>query len=230
MKILGIIPARGGSKGVPGKNKKLLAGKPLVGYSIEEGLNCKHLDHLIVSTEDPEIAQISRDYGLEVPFMRPMNLASDSASSIDLVIHALAFFESQQMHYDAICLLQPTVPFREAALIDAAIKKFKSEDTDSLISVREVPHQFNPYWVFEKEDTNLLSGSKKDVPLISRRQELPAAFYRDGSIYLTKTEIIKSQRSFLGERINYIISDNTDYVNIDTMEDWDKAVDLTKNK
>lgn len=230
MRILGIIPARGGSKGVPEKNKKLLAGKPLVVYSIEQGLKSNYLDNLIVSTDDPEIAEISIKAGVEVPFMRPENLAKDHSSSIDLVLHALEFFESQNIFFDAVCLLQPTVPFRKSEFIDAAIEQFKSKNTDCLISVREIPHQFNPYWVFEKKDNDLLISSKNDFPIIKRRQELPSAFYRDGSIYLTKTEVVKRDNSFFGKEIGFIISDNQNHINIDTLDDWEQAVCITKKK
>ncbi|HEA29132.1 MAG TPA: acylneuraminate cytidylyltransferase family protein [Leeuwenhoekiella sp.] len=223
MRILGIIPARGGSKGVPGKNKKLLGGKPLIVYSIEEGLKSNDLDRLIVSTNDPEIAEISKKAGAKVPFMRPEKLAQDDSSSIDFVIHALDFFEAKNIFFDAVCLLQPTVPFRKAEFIDAAIQQFESKDTDCLISVRVVPHQFNPYWVFEKKNDNLLERSKNGASIIKRRQELPEAFYRDGSIYLTKAKVIKADKSLFGKKIDYIVSNDSEHVNIDTLDDWKKA-------
>ena len=224
MKILGLIPARGGSKGIPGKNIKKLAGKELIRYTIEAGLACSLLDELVVSTEDPLIAQISKNAGAKVPFLRPVALAADQAPTIDTVLHALDFFASQEVHFDAVCLLQPTTPFRSTANIEQAINQFISSDADSLISVREVPHQFNPHWVFEAQDpSGYLSLATGEKQIISRRQELPKAFYRDGAIYITSTEVLLNQQSFYGQRLAYCQLDPSPNINLDTMDDWCQA-------
>lgn len=224
MTILGLIPARGGSKGVPRKNIKLLNGKPLIAYTIEAGLQCSEIQELIVSTDSEEIAELSRKSGAGVPFMRPAALATDKSPSIDTVIHAVEFYTSKGQHFDAVCLLQPTCPFRTTEDITSAIATFKNKEADSLISVREVPHEFNPHWTFEVEEkTGFLKIATGEKQIIPRRQELPKAFHRDGSIYIVKTEVLLSQRSLYGENIAYHLSVNPVHINIDTQEDWIRA-------
>lgn len=222
MKLLAIITARGGSKGVPGKNSKLLGGKPLISYSIDQAMASNSFAKIIVSTDDETIAQIGLDYGAEVPFLRPLELSNDTAASIDVVQHAIEFLESQNKFFDAVCLLQPTSPFREKGLIHNAVTKFKNTDLDSLVSVLPVPHEYNPHWVFESDENDNLNIATGEKEIITRRQELPQAFFRDGAIYLTKTEYIK-KGTFYGDKLGYIESNPNLYVNIDTMEDWKKA-------
>ena len=227
MKILGLIPARGGSKGVPNKNIKLLGGKPLINYTIEAGLACAEITKLVVSTDSPEIVKISKAAGAEVPFLRPAELATDTSPSIDTVIHAVEFFRKEGNQFDAVCLLQPTSPFRTAEEVQKAISTFIEKDADSLISVRKVPHQFNPHWIFEPNaDNGFLKIATGESEIITRRQELPPAYYRDGSIYLVKTEVLLKKRSLYGERIAFSLSENEAFVNIDTIEDWETAEKL----
>ncbi|MFK8006485.1 MAG: acylneuraminate cytidylyltransferase family protein [Saprospiraceae bacterium] len=221
MRILGLIPARGGSKGVPFKNKKLLHGKELIRYSIETGLNCPLIDDVIVSTENVDIAKIAKNAGAKIPFLRPEELATDDSPSIDTIIHALEFLDKSGDHFDAICLLQPTVPFRNFDDVTEAILKFKESDADSLISVREVPHIYNPHWIYEEnKETGFLKRTISSEKMISRRQDLPKAFHRDGSIYLTKVDVILSNKSLYGEKITYHEMVNSPNINIDTKKDW----------
>lgn len=222
MKILAVIPARRASKGVPGKNIKLLGEKPLLSYSIEQAIASNSFEKIIVSTDDEAIAQIAIDYGAEVPFIRPSDLANDTASSILVVQHAVDFLASKNEFFDAICLLQPTSPFREKGFINKAIEQFLSTNADALVSVLPVPHEFNPHWVFESNNEGMLKIATGEKEIIKRRQELPKAFFRDGAIYLTKTELIK-KGSFYGDKLSYLESNPNLYVNIDTMEDWEKA-------
>tara|TARA_R100000935_G_scaffold29158_1_gene49465 strand:- start:339 stop:1037 length:699 start_codon:yes stop_codon:yes gene_type:complete len=228
MKILGIIPARGGSKGVPKKNIKLLGGKPLLEYTAKAALASKLLSRVILSSDDSEIIEVAKNIGLEVPFIRPENLSQDDTSSLSVIKHALEFFETKNEYFDAICLLQVTSPFREENLIDNSIQKFESKDLDSLISVREVPTDFNPHWVFETDSKDHLKIATGDEKIISRRQELPKAFHRDGAIYITRTEVVLKQNSLYGSSIGYIESKNDRYVNIDTPEDWCVAEEIIK--
>lgn len=230
MKILGLIPARGGSKGVPGKNQKILGGKPLIVYTIDAALESAIIDTLIVSTDDKAIATISKDAGAEVPFLRPDELATDKSPSIDTVMHALYFYEEQNIYFDAVCLLQPTNPLRRSKDIIEAITKFKISGADSLISVREVPHTYNPHWVFElDEESTYLKIATGEKNIIPRRQELPKAYHRDGSIYITKTEVLKQTNSLYGEKIAWHISTNQHHVNIDNLDDWNTAEKLLQN-
>lgn len=225
MKFLAVIPARGGSKGVPKKNIKLLGKKPLIEYTINDAKNSKLLTEIVVSTDDQEIAIEAEIAGCKPPFIRPDEFAQDTSTSLELVQHAIAFFESQNIFFDAVCLLQPTNPFRGKGFIDEAIQKFISSKSDSLISVLPIPHEFNPHWAFEEDETGLLQIATGEKNIITRRQELPKTFFRDGSVYITKTAVVKNG-SLYGESIAYIENNPQFHVNIDTMEDWEKAEKL----
>lgn len=224
MRILGLIPARGGSKGIPGKNSKLLAGKPLMTYTIEAAQNASSLAGVIFSSEDESLIEIAKGAGVEVPFRRPEHLATDEASSLSVVQHALDFLEGRGEHFDAVCLLQVTTPMRTARQIDQAVERFVIGGSDALVSVIPVPHQFNPHWVLTQKGSNELEwamGSK----VIGRRQDLPKAFIRDGSIYITRTEVIK-EGSLYGESLTYFEMDPNRHVNIDDDSDWLRATQL----
>ncbi|SDS01213.1 acylneuraminate cytidylyltransferase family protein [Gramella sp. MAR_2010_147] len=229
MKILGVIPARGGSKGILGKNIKLLGGKPLLGYTIDSVVESKLLTKCILSSDSEEIIKAGKRLGVEIPFIRPAEFAKDETPSIEVIKHALEFFAASNEYFDTVCLLQPTTPFRRDGLIDDAIKKFDSGSYDSLVSVRKVPHQYNPHWVFEEKKGKLeIATGEKEI--ISRRQELPKAYHRDGAIYLTKTEVILNSNSLLGNKIGFIDTTDEDYVNLDSMEDWKKAEEILKKR
>lgn len=223
MRILGIIPARAGSKSIKSKNIKLLGGKPLIGYTIESALRSEYLTDILVSTDGQEIAEVAKSYNIKVPFLRPEYLSSDQAKSIDVVIHALEFMEKAGEKYDAVCLLQPTSPFRPEKMIDGAINEYRKLKADSLISVIDVPHHFNPHWVFEEANDGLLQIATGEKEIITRRQELPKAFVRDGCIYITQREIILNRKSFFGDRLIKYSNDSDIHINIDTMDDWQKA-------
>lgn len=222
MKILAIIPARGGSKGVPRKNIKLLGNKSLLAYTFCSAKESRFLSKIILSSEDAEIINVAQSIGLDVPFERPSNLAQDNSSSIEVVQHAIDFFESKGEKFDAVCLLQVTSPFRENGFIDKAIQTFIDANVDALVSVLKVPHEFNPHWTFEANSDGLLSIATGEKEIIKRRQELPNAYFRDGSVYITKVDTIK-KGSFFGESLAFIESNPDYYINIDTIDDWEKA-------
>lgn len=228
MKILAIIPARGGSKGVPMKNIKLLGEKPLLAYTATAAQQSKLLFKTIISTDNHAIAAVAKSLDLEVPFMRSDHLAQDSTPTIDVVINVLKWYLNQNINFDAVCLLQPTTPFRADGFIDLAIQKFMDSGADSLVSVLPVPHEYNPHWCFEIDKNNNLNIATGEQKIISRRQDLPTAYHRDGSIYLTKTETILNKNSLYGDSIAYIFSPQEKYVNIDTKVDWGKAEMLLK--
>lgn len=229
MKVLAIIPARGGSKGVPGKNIKNLGNKPLLAYTIDAANQSKLLTKVILSTDDNNIIACAKNYNVEIPFVRPEHLATDTAKSIDVAQHAIEFLEKKGQYFDAVCLLQVTSPFRESGMIDKAIKKFKDTGADALISVLPVPHEYNPHWTFKESENGLLKIATGESEIISRRQELPMAYHRDGSIYITKTEYIK-KGTFYGESLTYIESNPNFHVNIDTLQDWEKAEKMINKK
>lgn len=222
MRILGLIPARGGSKGVPKKNIKLLGDKPLIEYTINSAKVSKHLSQIVVSTDQEEIAVVAGISGYKPPFIRPEALAQDASTSLEVVQHAIAFYESNAIFFDAVCLLQPTTPFREHGFIDRAIEKFISSNADCLVTVLPIPNEYNPHWAFEECDNGLLKIATGEDEIITRRQELPKAFFRDGSIYITKTDVIK-KGSLYGKSIAYLESNPQFHVNIDTMKDWETA-------
>ena len=232
MKILGIIPARGGSKGVPGKNIKMLGGKPLIWYSFEMAKNTNLFSDIILSTEDEEIANVGRSLGISIPFLRPKELAADHTKSIDVVLHCVNEQLKYGFNYDIVILLQPTSPFRDPLLIENAIKIYEQRNADSLVSVRKVPSHFNPHWLFESDKNNVLKISTGEKEIISRRQELPDAYYRDGQLYITSIEVLMQKQTFLGDKLTYIVNDSEgSAINIDTMYDWSKAEEyILKNK
>lgn len=224
MKLLALIPARGGSKGVPGKNMRLLGGRPLIWYSYEAARLSKVFSEIVLSTDDPAIAKVGEGIGCMVPYIRPEELATDNARSIDVVNHALSFLETVGLFYDAVVLLQPTSPFRRLNLINEAIQTMIKNNADSIVSVRKVPHQYNPHWVFEELSDQILRIATGELQLISRRQDLPNAYYRDGQIYITKTEILNKKKSFIGDKLTFILNEYAGAaINIDAEADWQEA-------
>lgn len=228
MKILAIIPARGGSKGVPGKNIKMLGGKLLLSYTAEIALQSKYLTVVMLSSEDDQIIKVAKSLGVQVPFVRPAALAQDETPTIEVIIHALQWYENQAIFFDAVCLLQLTSPFRTVDFLDKAIEKFMESACDSLVSVQQVPDEYNPHWTFEVNQEGNLTIATGDDKIISRRQGLPKAYHRDGSIYLTKTEVLLNQNSLYGKSTAFIESSPEFYVNIDTASDWEQAEQMVK--
>ena len=188
------------------------------------------LSRTIVSTDDCDIKSICSKYGMDIPFKRPKSLAKDDSPTFDVIEHSLQYMESVGENYGAVCLLQPTCPIREPGLIDKAISKFYNSNADSLISVKKVPHSYNPHWVFEENKDGFLKIVTDEIDIISRRQSLPDAFIRDGAIYLTKTEVIKKQKSLYGKKVAYLLNSNEEIYNIDTMEDWKKVEHYIRSK
>lgn len=224
MRILGVIPARGGSKGVPGKNIKMLGGKPLIWYSFEMAKKTNLFSDIILSTEDDEIANVGRSLGISIPSLRPKELAADHTKSIDVVLYCINEQLKYGFNYDIVILLQPTSPFRDSFLIENALKIYEERNADSLVSVRKVPSHFNPHWLFESDENNMLRISTGENEIISRRQELPDAFYRDGQLYITSVEVLMQKQSFLGDKLTYIVNESEgSAINIDTMDDWYQA-------
>ena len=211
MKILGIIPARGGSKGIPRKNIKLLNGKPLIAYTIEAAL-ASNLDRVIVSTDCKEIAGISKEYGAEV-IIRSFNLAEDTTPTLPVLQHVVSKLE---VEFDAVMTLQPTSPLRTSKHINEAIELFESDkEVDSLVSVVEVPHNYMPEKLMSF-DGKYLTGNRE----VKRRQEISTMYARNGAaIYITKTEKL-GEYIFGGKILPYFMSKINSF-DIDDMEDWE---------
>lgn len=223
MKILGLIPARGGSKGIPRKNIKLLGGLPLLAWTAKSAKDSIQLCKTIISTDDEKIAQVAASYDIEVPFLRPGYLAKDDTPTLPVILHALEFFQKRGEEFDAVCLLQTTSPLRGKGFIDLAIDKFISGNADALISVRIVPHEFNPHWVFEPDENDNLSIATGERQLITQRQLLPPAYIRDGAIYITKVSVLKNQKSLYGNKLAFILNNDDYHINLDTIRDWEIA-------
>lgn len=228
MRILGIIPARSGSKGIPGKNIKLLSGVPLIGYVARDAQESKFLDRVIVSTDSEEIGTVAQQFGIEFPFLRPKEISGDKSPSTEFIKHALITLKDRGEYYDAVCLLQPTSPFKPVGFIDACLAKFIKDQLDSLISVLEVPHEYNPHWVFEESQSGDLKISTGDAQLISRRQDLPKAYFRDGSVYVFKSDLVLENNILVGGKLGYLLSDERYYCNLDTIKDWELATEKVK--
>ncbi len=218
MKVLGIIPARGGSKGVPRKNIRELAGKPLLGYTADAALGAKTLTRVIVSTDDEEIRDVAISLGLDVPFLRPDALAQDDTPTLPVIQHVLRTLEG----YDAMCLLQPTDPLRRAEDIDACVSLLINSDADAVVSMLPVPAHHNPHWVYFQNQDGSLELATGGVDPIPRRQLLPPAFHRSGSVYVTRSEAVLAG-SLYGNKVIGHPMDPARTVNIDTWEDWAEA-------
>jgi CMP-N,N'-diacetyllegionaminic acid synthase len=229
-RILAIIPARGGSKGVPRKNVKILNGKPLIEYIIQTALGCQSISKVMVSTDDIEIAEISEKAGALVPELRPRHLADDKSPTIDTISYIIDFFKKRGEQYDSIILLQPTSPFTSKEDIEISIEKYRKNDCDSLVSVYEVPTHFNPYWVFKESKEDILDLIIPQEIIISRRQDLPKTFIRSGNIYIAKTKLIAKYNTFYGKKLGFYQIDESKNVNIDTLDDWQEAERLLKKE
>ncbi|MFX0091012.1 MAG: cytidylyltransferase domain-containing protein [Candidatus Hodarchaeota archaeon] len=229
-KILGVITARGGSKSIPKKNIVPLLGKPLIAYTIVPALKSKYLTKVLVSSDDPEIIEVSKRYGAEVPFIRPAELATDTALSIDVVIHATALMEEQDnIKYDYIFILQPTTPLRTTADIDGAIEKIIDTGADSVIGVVEVQGR-HPARMVKIKDDRLVSYTEEEPPEGMPRQQLPRVYSRSGSVYVTKRDLIMNQRTFKGKYSRPWIIPNERDVDIDEAIDLAVAEVLMRDK
>jgi CMP-N-acetylneuraminic acid synthetase len=228
MNVLGIITGRGGSKGIPRKNIRLLAGKPLLQYTADAALSAKRLSKVILTTDDAEIAETGRRCGVDVPFLRPPELALDSTPTLPVLQHAVRSLEQTGERYEAVCLLQPTNPFRRAEDIDACIDLFEQNGCDCVISVLRVPEKYNPHWVYLKDLEGRLRLSTGEPAPIPRRQLLPEAFHREGSIYVTRRDTLMQGNSLFGSKVAGYLMDPARSVNIDTMDDWAQAEEFLR--
>jgi len=222
--VLGVIPARGGSKSIRQKNLASLGGKPLIEYTISHAFSAATLDEVIVSTDSEEIASVARKLGASIPFIRPAHLATDTAPSIDVVLHALHFMEQlRNRRFRAVALLQPTTPFRPQGLIDDAILRLMKSDLDSVVSVVDVGAH-HPYRMYELDDASVLSPVMKEVnnPMLVR-QLLPKIYIRSGDVYVTRRECLVQQHSLLGERSSGLVIPSDIAVNIDSERDLEFA-------
>ncbi len=222
MKILTIIPARGGSQGVKDKNIIDVCGKPLIAYSIEQANMLKEaglVDTVIVSTDSKKIANVSKDYGAEVPFLRPDELSSNTAKSIDFYLHALDFYASQNIYFDAVLLLQPTSPQRNFNILKDSINIFTSGKADSLLSVYREEYINDLVMYRGDEKSKCLTPVNINHNKGVRRQNHGSIFVRNGSIYLTNTSYILDKKMIICDNPLFVEMKKSDSINIDTYED-----------
>ena len=218
MRVLGIIPARGGSKGVPGKNIKELAGKPLLAYTIDAALQ-SGLTRTILSTDSESIAEVGKSLGVEVPFLRPAELANDLAKAIPVLQHALSVVEAQEgVTYDAVMMLQPTTPFRSATDIDESLSILSESGADSVISVVDV-EATHPARMKYLEGDRLIDPPFCEAYENQPRQELKPMYIRNGAIYLTKRTVLMNG-SLKGNDCRAQVQKKEVSVNIDTEHDF----------
>jgi CMP-N-acetylneuraminic acid synthetase len=224
-KILAVIPARGGSKGLPGKNIKPLLGKPLIAWTIEQAKVSNYLDRVIVSTDDETIADIARQWDGDVPFLRPKELAGDASPIADTILHLLDRLEQDHEIYDYIALLEPTSPLRKPDDIDNALGLLaENEDADSLVSVGEV-HMEHPM-IVKRISEGLVIPYMPNIEQIYQRQQADKAYFPYGVVYVSKVCVFRKEQTFYTKKTipyfierwqNYEIDDIYDFMCVETI-------------
>ena len=218
MRILALITARGGSKRLPGKNIRVLGGKPLIVWSIDVAKDISEICDILVSTDDPVIAAISKEAGAYVPWLRSAELATDTATSVDVALHALDWYEEEKGSVDGLLLLQPTSPLRTKATIQRGIDLFSNHGYQTVLGV--TPAHVHPMWTL-KMNGDYLVPFMVDHGCGSRSQDLPLAYVVNGCLYLISPEELRMYRSFLGPKtIPLTIESPMETVDIDTEWDW----------
>lgn len=226
MRTLVIIPARGGSKGIPRKNIKQFDGKPLIYYTIDCARAICSDEDICVSTDDAEIISVVEKYGLKVPFVRPAELATDTAGTYEVLIHALDYYEKKGIHYDVVVLLQNTSPFRTPQQVKEALGLYR-DDVDMVVSVKECAA--NPYYcVFEENQEGFLHICKGEGNIF-RRQDAPKVYEYNGAIYVMNAKVLKTTHMHkMQKRVKYVMDDLSSF-DLDTMWDWKMAEMIKKD-
>lgn len=226
--VLGVVTARGGSKGIPGKNVRPLGGKPLIAYAIDAARESGALDRIIVSTDDPEIADAARRLGCEVPFLRPPDLARDDTPHLPVMQHAVRWLDEHDGYRpDFVMILQPTSPLRQARHIRESVASIVASGADSVVSVCAVPLHFHPARMLRLDaagSATLLLTGEPVRRRINRRQDLPDAWAMNGAIYLFRRSLLfDSPPSLYGDRCTAYVMDSSFSVSIDDPDDWAEA-------
>ena len=220
--VLGLVPARGGSKGVPGKNVRPLAGHTLLEYTARAARDSGVIDRLMLSTDAPDIADAGRRAGLEVPFMRPAALAADDTPMLPVIQHALAETAKHGWSPDVIVLLQPTSPLRRPDHIRDAVTMLRETNADSVVTVVEVPRHLSPDYVMRIEEGRLRPFLPDGVG-VTRRQDARPAYSRDGTVYAFRRSTIERFGGIYGDDCRPLLIDATESISIDSPADWDEA-------
>jgi len=220
--VLGLVPARGGSKGVPGKNTRLLAGRPLLEYTARAALASGVLGRVVLSTDSAEIAECGRRAGLEVPFLRPAALAQDHTPMLPVVEHALDALGRERWAPAIVVLLQPTSPLRTPDHIRAAVELLQTTGADAVVSVAAVPRHLSPDYVMCIEDGRLRPFLPEGAG-VTRRQDARPAWVRDGTVYAFRTAALRRTGTIYGDDCRPLVIDAAESLSIDTAEDWAAA-------
>jgi len=222
VRVLAVIPARGGSKRLPGKNIRPLQGKPLIAWSIDFARALDWVNEVHVSTDSPEIAEVAAASSLPVPRLRPATLATDEAGSVEVVLDTLAWYASQDRHFDAVALLQPTTPVRLAQRWDQARDLLESPACDGVIGI--APARTHPYLVFRRDALGTLSRWDMSGATVTRAQDMPPAYEVNGALYLVKVQALREERSFFPTHCKGVTCDQAiENIDIDTPDDWRRA-------
>lgn len=219
MGIVAVIPARGGSKGIPRKNLVRIAGRPLIAYAIEAAQKATSVDRVLVSTDDNEIAGVALELGAEVPFLRPGELADDAAPIFGVMRHALEWMEADGVLVEALVLLQPTSPFRVSYHVEEAIALFRAGIASSVVSVVNVPHQFNPVSLMKMSAQGTLGPFLEGQTIVARRQDKPKIYARNGpAVLICRPDTLRSGELYGTRCLPYLMSEK-DSLDIDTPQD-----------
>lgn len=228
-KILAIITARGGSKGIPGKNIKLLGGKPLIAYTIEAAKKSGVFDRIILTTDDQKIADVAKQYGCEVPFMRPAELAGDKVQHLPVLRHAVQWLKDNKSYYpEYVMTLQPTSPFRQPEHIKQAVDIILATKADSVLGVSEIPGHFSPHKAMTMDPAGrlVLFNGNPVRKRVMRRQDLSTCYFSNGTIYLYKTDNLfkgEEDAAFLGDDVRACVIGPKYSTDLDTPDDWEYA-------
>ena len=225
MKVLGLVTARGGSKGLPGKNLRPLAGKPLLAHTIDAARASGAFDRLVLSTDDAGIAAAGRASGCEVPFMRPADLARDETPHLPVVQHAVRWLaEHEDYRADAVMILQPTSPLRQPEHIREAVALLERSGADSVVGVCQVPDHYHPMRTVSIDSSGMATLFVTGEPLrrrINRRQDMPQAWTMNGAVYLLRTALLTAAEPALyGDRVAAYVMPHAASISIDSLEDW----------
>jgi CMP-N,N'-diacetyllegionaminic acid synthase len=215
-RVLAVIPARGGSKGLPGKNIRPVDGRPLLAWTIEAAQRARTVDRVVLSSDDAAIMSVARSLGCDVPFRRPNDLATDVATSVDVVLHAL----DELPEFDTVLLLQPTSPLRLAADIDAAYERFETSGAETCVSV--APVEQHPFWMYFVGENHALNPVLSTPDVVTRRQELPPVFALNGAIYIADVAALRRSRSFITSHTVAYVMPLARSLDIDTAADFEQ--------
>lgn len=221
--MIAFIPARGGSKGLPRKNIKILGNRPLIAYTITAALNSRYIDRVVVTTDDEEIAKIAKEYGAEIPFIRPSKLAQDHSRAQDVYLHAAEFMrDNYGSNIEKFIILLPTVPFRTERHIDSAIETFNKLKAETLVSIKRIETPVT--WLLKADERGKIINAGFDAENASgNRQENKIYYVPNGAIYILDYELLKTQGTYYSDNTVGFLMSEKDSIDIDTMDDFEYA-------